>query len=84
MPVMDGMTSTRKIRRFEKKEGCARVPIIALTGLAFNATRLEAYESGMDHYLTKPVDFRALSEIIDQRSVDGESEPAVVRHPSIV
>jgi CheY-like chemotaxis protein len=84
MPIMDGMTATRKIRHFEKKGGCARVPIIALTGLAFNATRLEAYESGMDHYLTKPVDFKALSEIIDQRTADGETGPAVVRHPSIV
>lgn len=79
MPIMDGMSSTRAIRMFEKRESLRRVPIIALTGLAFNSTRLEAYESGMDHYLTKPVNFKSLAEIIEsnlgpERGGDGSGE----------
>jgi CheY-like chemotaxis protein len=65
MPVMDGMTATRKIRQFEKKQELPRMPIIALTGLASNATRLEAQESGIDAYLTKPVDFARLLGMMD-------------------
>jgi CheY-like chemotaxis protein len=70
MPIMDGMTSTREIRRHEKKEKLRRVPVIALTGLAFNSTRLEAYESGMDHYLTKPVNFKMLEDVMGRGLCD--------------
>ncbi len=31
MPVMDGLTATRKIREWEKKKGANPTPILALT-----------------------------------------------------
>jgi CheY-like chemotaxis protein len=64
MPVMDGMTATRKIRAFEREHGWTRTTIIALTGLASASARLEAAECGVDHYLTKPVDFGELMRVI--------------------
>ncbi|KAH8723063.1 hypothetical protein GQ44DRAFT_761306, partial [Phaeosphaeriaceae sp. PMI808] len=58
MPVMDGMTSTRFIRDFEKAHNISPAHIIALTGLTSASAKLEAWTSGVDEFLTKPVDFR--------------------------
>ncbi|KAK7535043.1 uncharacterized protein J3D65DRAFT_629852 [Phyllosticta citribraziliensis] len=60
MPVMDGLTATREIRRFELRAHCAPATVIALTGLANAATRVEALSSGVNYFLTKPVRFQAL------------------------
>jgi CheY-like chemotaxis protein len=64
MPVMDGMTATRAIRQHEQNTGIARCRIVALTGLASASARLEALSSGVDHFMTKPVNFKALDELV--------------------
>jgi CheY-like chemotaxis protein len=65
MPVMDGMTSTRLIREHEKKEGWTPCHIIALTGLTSASAKLEAWTSGVDDFLTKPVDFKKLGTLME-------------------
>ncbi|KAH7132156.1 hypothetical protein B0J11DRAFT_427520 [Dendryphion nanum] len=62
MPVMDGMAATRAIREYEVKNNVPRAYIIALTGLASASARLEAWSSGVDQYMTKPVDFKLLEQ----------------------
>ncbi len=57
MPGMDGLETTRRIRAFEREQGLAPRPIIAMTAHAMMTDRLEA---GMDGYLTKPFDPEAL------------------------
>ena len=64
MPVMDGMTATRLIRDHESRFHLERTHIIALTGLASASARLEAWSSGVDYFLTKPVDFRMLGSLL--------------------
>jgi CheY-like chemotaxis protein len=64
MPVMDGMTATRAIREHEQNNNMPRSCIIALTGLASSSARLEAWSSGIDHYITKPVKYRELRELL--------------------
>jgi CheY-like chemotaxis protein len=64
MPVMDGMSATRAIRLYEREHNVQRSCIIALTGLASASARLEALNSGIDHFMTKPVDFKALDKLI--------------------
>lgn len=64
MPVMDGMTATRKIREAEQQQQLPRTPIIALTGLTSAAARNEANEAGMDKFLIKPVSFDQLRDIL--------------------
>ncbi|TID12886.1 sensor histidine kinase/response regulator [Venturia nashicola] len=64
MPVMDGMTASAKIRKHEKEQKMSPTTIIALTGLVSASAKLEALESGMDHYLTKPVNFGRLVEVL--------------------
>ena len=64
MPVMDGMAATRAIREHEQTHNLPRSYIIALTGLASSSARLEAWSSGIDHYITKPVNYKELRELL--------------------
>ncbi len=62
MPVMDGLEATRRIRR---REGpAARIPVIALTAFALKGDETRFSDAGLDDYVTKPVDFERLSEVI--------------------
>ncbi|MGE0053855.1 MAG: response regulator [Hyphomicrobium sp.] len=54
MPIMDGLTATRKIRRAEQDKGLARIPIIAVTANAFAEDRTRCLDAGMDDYISKP------------------------------
>jgi CheY-like chemotaxis protein len=67
MPVMDGMSATRAIREYEQTHNIAPTCIIALTGLASSSAKLEAWSSGIDHFMTKPVNFRELGEILKSK-----------------
>jgi signal transduction histidine kinase/ligand-binding sensor domain-containing protein/CheY-like chemotaxis protein/HPt (histidine-containing phosphotransfer) domain-containing protein len=53
MPVMDGYQAAREIRT--REAGRARIPIVALTADAMPGTEHRCRESGMDDYLTKPL-----------------------------
>jgi CheY-like chemotaxis protein len=68
MPVMDGMTATSKIRKYERENKMPRSKVIALTGLASASAKLEAKESGVDDYLTKPVSFGMLLDLLPDLS----------------
>ena len=50
MPVMDGLTATKEIRKFNPD-----IPIIALTANAFDSDRQLAIEAGCNDFLSKPV-----------------------------
>jgi CheY-like chemotaxis protein len=60
MPIMDGTTSSRRIRTYEQEKGLKSSTIIALTGLASATARIEALANGIDHFMTKPVKLRNL------------------------
>lgn len=64
MPVMDGMSATRAIRDFERARNMPRCSIIALTGLASSSAKVEAWSSGIDHFMTKPINFKALGGLL--------------------
>lgn len=65
MPVMDGVTATHEIREFERRNKIEPpVTIIALTGQASGAMQQDAYKSGMDHFLPKPVRFKELLRLL--------------------
>lgn len=64
MPEMDGFEATRTVRSNE--QGRSRVPIIALTANALNGDSEPCIAAGMDDYLSKPVQRRALSGMLDR------------------
>lgn len=65
MPVMDGVTSTRKIRAFEAESGIEpRSTIIALTGLASAEAQDDALSAGINEFLIKPVKFGELKVLL--------------------
>jgi signal transduction histidine kinase/ligand-binding sensor domain-containing protein/CheY-like chemotaxis protein len=64
MPVMDGLTATKKIREIESQNG-AHIPIIALTANAFKEDKAKCLQAGMDDFLSKPFKPIDLEEIIN-------------------
>lgn len=56
MPRMGGFEATSRIRQNESREGWRHTPIIALTAHAMKGDEERCLESGMDDYLTKPID----------------------------
>ena len=56
MPVMDGLTATRHIRKNRTRKDAKTIPIIAMTADAFDEDMKKAIESGMNGHIPKPVD----------------------------
>jgi PAS domain S-box-containing protein len=68
MPVLDGLTATKKIRLIEEKRKNLRTPIIALTANAMTGDKEKYLAAGMDDYMTKPVKkdvFKTMIERLD-------------------
>lgn len=59
MPVMDGCTAAAKIRKLTRADA-ATVRIYACTANTFQEDRERAMQSGMDDFLTKPIDVSVL------------------------
>lgn len=59
MPVMDGCTASRQIRKLDRADAAA-VMIFACTANTFQEDRALALESGMDDFLPKPIDVNVL------------------------
>ncbi len=61
MPEMDGYQATRQIRyRYSDQE----LPVIAMTANALKEDREEALKAGMNDYLSKPIDVKALYRML--------------------
>jgi CheY-like chemotaxis protein len=56
MPVKDGYQTTREIRELEEQNKQHRTPIIALSAHAIKEFETKALASGMDDFLSKPID----------------------------
>lgn len=68
MPVMDGLTATRRIRG----HGAAieQPLIVALTANALESDRIACLEAGMNAFLAKPVQLRTLRAYLEQAAQD--------------
>ncbi|KGO68293.1 CheY-like superfamily [Penicillium italicum] len=77
MPIMDGFESTRLIRKAEQeyqntletsaKESFRPATVVAMTGLASASAQHEAYGSGMDLFLAKPIRRKELFAVLNER-----------------
>jgi CheY-like chemotaxis protein len=60
MPEVDGLETTRRVRR--EWPPAAQPRIVAMTAAAFPEDRARCLEAGMDDYVSKPV---AITELVD-------------------
>ena len=70
MPNMDGYRTTEEIRSLPDKR--AQIPIVAMTANVFDEDKKKAYEAGMNGYIAKPIDtkaiFSTLGEILQEKA----------------
>jgi len=73
LPCMDGYELVRGVR--ERMNGSALPFMVAITGYGLPEDRSRALASGFDEHLTKPVDFAALSEVLEKGRASGPETP---------
>ena len=64
MPELDGFDATRQIRALEREQGRDATPIVALTAHALEEHREAVFACGMDYYLSKPMTFESLTDML--------------------
>ena len=63
MPNMDGYKATDCIRHLSQPEK-ANIPIIAMSANAFEEDKKKAFDVKMNDYITKPIDFQKMEEVL--------------------
>jgi CheY-like chemotaxis protein len=63
LPLIDGLTATRRIRSLPE---LGRVPIIAVSAHDTADFHSEALAAGCNAYITKPIDYPELEEIVNR------------------
>ena len=76
MPRLDGYAATRAIRALER-DG-SHIPIVAMTAAAVAGEREKCLASGMDDFITKPVDPEQLERVLRQLLPDSDPEEGSV------
>ncbi len=76
MPEMDGYEATRAIRQHEQASDLPRTLIAALTAHAIPALKQRAFDSGMDEYLTKPINREDIVQLLEKVSSSVQNSTA--------
>ncbi|OTA88263.1 hypothetical protein M434DRAFT_80489 [Hypoxylon sp. CO27-5] len=81
MPIVDGLTSTKMVRAFEKSDNnpqlsplaatYKRTPIFAVSASLLERERPLYIEAGFDGWILKPIDFKRLNILLDGISNNG-------------
>jgi two-component system, sensor histidine kinase and response regulator len=84
MPVMDGYTTTREIR---KRRPDGQLPIIAMTANAMSGDRDLCLDAGMDDHVAKPIDpaelYAVLAQWLGGEVPDVPAEPVANADPGM-
>jgi PAS domain S-box-containing protein len=81
MPELDGLEATRRIvARWPRGQ---RPQIVALTASAMREDRERCLAAGMDEYLSKPIDLKALAEALRRAKREAPAEPPAAALPSL-
>jgi CheY-like chemotaxis protein len=63
LPFIDGLAATRRIRSLP---GMSKVPIVAVSAHDTADFHSEALEAGCDAYITKPIDYPQLEDLVNR------------------
>ena len=63
LPMLDGLAATRRIRELDR---LSRVPIVAVSAHDSADFHAEALAAGCDEYVTKPIDFDHLVQLLNR------------------
>ncbi len=77
MPVMDGFTLAREIRKLDKK-----IPLLFLTAKAMQDDKIQGFEMGGDDYLTKPFSMEEL--LLRMKAILRRSEANIKKHENFI
>lgn len=90
MPIVDGLTSTKMIRSYEKSHprivsSCGRlrngrVPVIAVSASLVERDRQLYMDAGFDGWILKPIDFKRLSELLSGVQERDTRERCLYKH----
>lgn len=61
LPTLDGLGATRRIR---ETDALREVPVVAITAFGTEGFQRAAYDAGVAGYLTKPLDFDRMHQLI--------------------
>lgn len=73
MPIVDGLTSTKMIRSYEKTHTniyspraalCGRIPIVAVSASLIERDRQQYIDAGFDAWILKPISFDRLNKLM--------------------
>ncbi len=84
MPVMDGLSAARLIRKAEAAENRRATPIIGLTANALSEEVARCREAGMDAHVAKPIDWTELFATLDRLAGPARSPEVAMSVPSPV
>ena len=70
MPQLDGLGATRRLR---EDTTLRTIPVIALTAFDTEGFLRAAYDAGIDGYLTKPINFDRLFDLIRSKLADRQT-----------
>ena len=70
MPRLDGLGATRRMQEIDELRD---VPVIAITAFGTEGFQRAAYDVGVSGYLTKPVDFRRMHQLVARLLAPGGS-----------
>ncbi len=82
MPVMDGLTATRKIR--ELGGIFAELPVLAMTAQSMLGDRERCLAAGMNDYLSKPINREALQQALQHWIKPRDAAPAAAMEPALL
>ena len=66
MPIMNGVSATKAIIKYEKENNLAHTPIVAVTTNTLKGDRERYLSEGMDEYIPKPIDLNKFISVLKQ------------------
>jgi len=64
MPNKDGYQTCKDIRAWEKQNSYKHIPMVALSANVLGDVYAKCVDAGFNSYLTKPVEFKELSDVM--------------------